>query len=204
MSITFTDPELAALDNSVISIGIFVRINTAPVVQRLWLGCRPIDPGVNVYDAGGDLYYGLGEISNVPEFEVLLMGQAERIDLSLSGVSQRIFDLVASNVSALKYVDVDIGIMLFDTSWQPLGPIRWIKKWTADLPGFAHVGARSPDETTARTVKLSVVSQLAGIKRPPYAYCTDQDQQRRSPGDLFFDHAKLYTQEVDKPWPPAS
>lgn len=198
-----SEAEIAALDGGSFRVGYFFRLATDPVV-RLWLGVGNIKPGVDAIDSEGDgaTYKGFGEITNVPAFRQLINGQAERIEFTLSGVSEEILQ-VASQQDApnVKGKDCALGFALMDDGWQLLGGIKWVRRYTADFLGINQSLTEDPDNPIIRTVVLSVGSIMTGRRRPGLSYFTDQDQRRRSDTDKFCERTTLYTQERRKSWP---
>jgi hypothetical protein len=199
-----SDQEYTALDGGSFRIGFFFRLATDPVV-RLWLGVGKIAPGVNAIDLTGAVYTGFGEIVNVPAFRQLINGQAERVEFTLSGVSEQIIQIASQeDAPNVRGKDCALGFALMGNTWQLLGPIRWIRRYTADFLAVRQTLTDNPDQPIVRTVTLSVGSLMTGRRRPGLSYFTDQDQRRRSAGspvDRFCERTVLYTQERRKSWP---
>lgn len=194
-----TSAELSALDADAQRIGAFFRLATDPIV-RLWLGVGPINPGVNALDLTGQTYRGLGELLNLPEFQHLLNGQAERVEFSLSGVSDEVLALASAESNNVQGKACDVGIGIFDSDWQLLGAVKWMWRGYADYLSITRSPAQTPDGQTVQTVALSVGSLMTGRRRRAFSYFTDQDQQARSPGDLFFERTPIYS-DNSKTWP---
>lgn len=189
--------ELAALDAGNVRIGLFFRLATTPVI-RLWLGIGKIEPGVNALDLTGATYTGMGELRNVPEFNQLINGQAERVEFTISGVSGDVLALASAEANDVKGKEVALGFGLMDSEWSLIGAVRWSRLFIAD---FLAIKQEPTDDAIVRTLTLSCASVMTGRRRPGLSYFSDADQQRRYPGDKFFERVPRYAQEIRKPWP---
>jgi hypothetical protein len=196
----FTDAENAALAGDYVRIGIFVNIGTA-VPLTVWLGIGDIEPGVNRVDETGATYSGLGQLTQVPEFQQLINFNADRWDLGLSGVSGDVLALTARRAAVVKHKTVSIGFALMDSDWKLLGEIRWSRRGFVDVVSISQDPQSDLNASITRKVSVSVGSQSSGRRRRGLSYLTDVDQQRRSPGDLFCERTTAYAQGVTKPFP---
>lgn len=194
------DAELAVLQSGMQRIGIFFRLDTSPVV-RLWLGIGNIEPGVNVLDLEGATYQGFGAIQDVPELNQMINGAAARVDFTLSGVSGDVLAIASGDdAEAVKGRAVAVGFGIFGSDWSLLGAIKWFANYTADYLAVQQ-SADDPMAPIVRTVTLSCGSLMTGRRRPSLSYFSDQDQQARSPGDLFCSLVARYAHGFQKPWP---
>lgn len=196
--------ELAALDGGSFRVGYFFRLATDPVL-RLWLGAGNIEPGVNAIDLTGATYSGLGQVVNVPSFRQLINGQAERFEITMSGVSADILQIASEeDAPNVRGKECAIGFALMDDDWQLLGQIRWIRRYIADFLSISQGITDDPANPIIRTVTLSIGSLMTGRRRPGLSYFTDADQKARStasPADRFCERTPYYVQEVRKAWP---
>jgi hypothetical protein len=196
----FTDDELAALAADTVSIGVFLRLDTVPVI-RLWLGFGDIAPGINVLDPSGATYHGFGELRDVPAFKQLLNGAAERVEFTLSGVSGDLLALASGDdADAVKGKAAVLGFALMNPRWALIGPVHWSAFYVADYLSISQqpADALSP---LIRTITLSCGSRFTGRRRPAFSYFSDQDQQARFPGDKFCSLTKNYAHGFNKTWP---
>lgn len=198
----FTDAELAVLESNTQRVGVFFRLATDSVV-RLWLGIGRIKPGVNQLDpVDGGVYYGFGELVDVPAFQQLTGGTAERVDFSLSGVSQKTLALAAVDAPTVKQRSVAVGLGIMAPEWKLLAPVHWCWRGTADFLQAAVVPAADETGQTTRSITLSVGSLFTGRRRRGLSFYTDMDQQRASPGDTFCENTVKIAAGSDKVWPP--
>lgn len=199
--IVFNAAELAVLESGTQRIGYFWRLDIDPVV-RLWLGVGDIRPGVNIYDADGSVYKGLGQITALPPFKQLTNGAAERITFVLSGVSGKVLQAAASgHPEQVKGKRVASGFAIMGQDWSLLGPVRWPANYTADYLSIEQDVVESPSDPVVRSVSLSCGTLLTGRRRPGYAYFSNQDQQARFPGDRFCERTPVYGNGFNKAWP---
>ena len=197
---TLTDDELTALDADRVNIGIFFRLETDPVV-RIWLGFGPINPGVNVLDTEGAEYNGFGELSEVPNFNQLLNGSAERVDFTLSGVSGDLLTIASGDdAQQVKGKRVTVGFALMDSDWSLIGSVHWCALYIADYLSIDQQPS-GVGEDPVRTISLSCGSRFTGRRRPSFSYFSDQDQVARFPGDRFCSLVSLYAHGFNKQWP---
>lgn len=178
-------------------VGIFFRLSVDPII-RLWVGLGDCQAGIDATDGSGATYSGLGAMVNLPALAQLVNGAADRVSFNLSGVTQRIATLAASEQTEVRGVTLMVGFGLFDGNWQLIQQPTWLRRLTVD---YLSVSRDQTGEQAVWTVSLSARSFLTGRRRPGLSYFTDDDQQARHSGDLFCKHATLYSQEVMKAWP---
>jgi hypothetical protein len=184
----------AALADARPRIGIYFRLMISPVA-RLWLGIGDCLAGIDATDGvDGSVYRGLGAVLDVPAFQQMVNGAADRIEFKLSGVSQRVRDMAASESETVKGVALNIGIGVFDKDWQQIDDPTWIKRLEVDYLSLAG-------DAGMRSVSISARTIFTGRRRPGLSYFTDREQQTRSAGDLFCARTALYSADYGKTWP---
>lgn len=197
----FNEAETAALESGSQRVGLFFRLETAPIV-RLWLGFGTIDPGVNRYDVTGAEYHGFGEIQNVPAVKQLINGKAERVEFTLSGVSGELLRIASGgDAQQVKGKRVAVGFALMGQDWQLLGPVKWIQNYSADYLRLDQSVSEDPAQPIVRSITLSCGSLLTARRRPALSYFSNQDQQKRYPGDRFCERTPVYANGFAKSWP---
>jgi hypothetical protein len=189
----------AALKSGNPRVGIFFRLAIDPPF-RMWLGIGDCQAGIDAADGAGAIYLGLGEVVGLPAFQQVLNGAADRIDIKLSGVSQRIIDTATMEADEVKGVPLNIGVGVFDEDWQLVGAPVWIKRLIVDYLSISGDGG-GPDRPAMRTVSLSARTIFTARRRPGLAFFTDSDQQQAHPGDRFCENAVHYSRQVSKTWP---
>lgn len=193
--------ELAALELDLQNIAVFWRLDT-PVPVRLWLGFGNIDSGENIFDPDGAEYVGFGEITDLPAFNQMLNGAAERVEFSLSGVTGSVLAIASGNdAESIKGVPVAVGIGFMGPDWQLLGDVHWFANYTADFLSTQQAETTDPEQPIVRKVVLSAGSLMTGRRRPSLSYFTRVDQQARSAGDFFCNLVGRYAHGFSKKWP---
>lgn len=193
--------ELAALDDGHVRIGFFFRLASTPVI-RLWLAVGKIETTQpDALDAAGAVYKGMGELRNIPEFNQLINGQAERVEFTLSGVSGDVLAAAAADINSVKDKEVSIGFALMDGDWQLIGPVKWVRTFYSDVPS---INQGATEDAIVRPLALSCGSLMTARRRPRLGLYSDAEQQREHPGDRIFERVPKYTSEIRKPWPAAA
>jgi hypothetical protein len=195
------EAELAALESGAVRLGVFFRLDTAPVV-RLWLGIGDIQPGVNALDPDGAEYKGFGAIQNVPAFKQLINGKAERVDFTLSGVSGDILAIASGgDAQQVKGKRTAVGFAIMAPDWSLLGAVKWCANYVADYLAIQQQVTADPQDPIVRTITLSCGTLMTGRRRPGLSYFSNQDQQARFPGDRFCERTPVYANGFNKTWP---
>lgn len=169
-------------------------------VLRLWGGVGSLSLSADAVETTSDaIYYGAGELANVPALEQLINGVADRVDFTLSGVGDNRLPQIADEEAAtVRGARVNIGVMFLDQDWSELLPQRWLWEGRADT---LDPESQATDAGRVRGLRLSVGSLFTGRRRPNSSFYTDKSQKTRSAGDLFCSRVGLYKQEQGKPWP---
>src|SRR5690606_13420591 len=101
-----------------------VRVDCDPVAL-VWSGLGFLDlPPDAVIPAPGERALGGGELISVPDFQQLIGGTAERLDLTFSGVDEETVRLALEDAPSVRGARVDIGTVQFDGDWQILA-VEW-------------------------------------------------------------------------------
>lgn len=162
-----------------------VRIASDPVAL-LWSGHGDLlVPADHVIGAEDAIALGAGELVNIPDFQLLINGLAERLDFTLSGVSEETIRLALEDAPSVAGARVDIGRMDMGPDWQQIAPVEWEATFEARSLTVASNGS---GEDRVRSLKLTVAAGDTTRSRAPLAFFTDADQRRRSPDDAIFDH----------------
>jgi hypothetical protein len=186
-----------ALASNAPRLGIFFRLGFATPL-RLWLGVGDINAKLDVTDGTGATYSGLGQIIDLPALQQLINGAADRVTFHLSGVSPDVLTVASTEADAVKGISLNLGIGVFGTNWQLLADPTWIKRLFVD---YLTVDRQDSKDGSVRTVALACRTVMTGRRRPGLSYFTDDEQQSRSPGDLFCNQVARYSVDVTKVWP---
>lgn len=159
---------------------ILFRIASDPVA-RIGSFVAPRIIPADIVEAEPALYLGGGDLVNVPDLEQAINGTASRIEITVSGVNAETLRLAAEDAASVKGAPCHVGNAYFDDDWQ-LTEVEWLAVLRADFLTTARQG------TTTRSITLSLGTGDTDRSHAPIAFWTDRDQNRRSPGDRFFDH----------------
>lgn len=163
------------------SIGI--RIACDPPA-RVWSGVGDLLVPADIVETVPAIYMGGGELVNAPDFQQAINGVAERLTLTVSGVSAESVRLALEDAPSVKGAKVHIVRFGFDGAWQ-LNEVEYESVFRADSLTTA---SQQQGDGRTRSITLSIGSENTDRSRAPVAFWTDSDQRRRSPTDRFFDH----------------
>lgn len=192
-----TDAMAAALASGGVRLGVFLRLET-PAPLRIWMGVGDCPARVDATDGGGETYYGFGEVIAVPAFQQLVNGQADRVEFSLSGVSQRVDQLASGEAGDVRGAYLRVGVAAFDRTWALIEQPTWLRTFVAD---YLTRKRDNSEGEAVYTIAISARSLFTGRRRPALSFWNDKDQQARSPGDEFCERTSLYSVDVSKAWP---
>lgn len=189
----------AQIDGHLIRRSVLLYIATDEPV-RAWTGVGPYDHPGDTVDTDGGTYLGLGEMQDIPALQQLVNGVAQRIELSLSGVDERIVALADADAPEVRSKAVTLGLQFFGENWQPLGDTLWIWSGEADVVKTSSIS--TPGFDRYRTITLSVGSLTTGRRRPRLSFWTRAQQRLKSLLDAFCDRTGLYSADTELKWPP--
>ncbi|MEJ7933484.1 hypothetical protein WG907_04330 [Sphingobium sp. AN558] len=163
---------------------VLFRLLSDPPVY-LWSGYGPLETAADALDAGGASWRGAAELVSVPTLKQLINGEADRIEVKVSGVSPHTLRLAHEDRASVKGAAANIGIIEFDDAWQQQGPIKW--HWSG-LGGVIITESVASENGRDWSVTLSMASADTYLSNPRLSFFTAADQAKRSPTDQFFSH----------------
>lgn len=158
----------------------------------LLLPADDVLPEETIVSGGGDLV-------SLPEIEQLINGTAQRVEVTISGVSQRAVALAAEETPEVSGAAAYIGRIQFDEDWQLAGPVVW--EWTGEGRALT-VGGEDGSEGRTRSITLRLGSGDTTRSRAPLSFFTDADQRRDFPTDAFFSHVGAINSGTSRRWGP--
>lgn len=199
MPITYEADEIAALEGSFCSFAGLVRIAT-PDPVRLWTGVGSRAVTGSAFDPDGSVFLGAGRLIDLPTFQRVWNGLAERVTITLTGVTDDMRDLVYVEADDVRGAIVRLGIIVLGETWEQIGPVRWLRRGRADT---IETENRPGERERVKTISLSIGSQLTGRKVPGAGVYTSADQQMRpgSDDDRFCERTPGMTQLAVQKWP---
>jgi hypothetical protein len=144
---------------------------------RLWTGHGQLI-------AEGTEYDGTGQLIGLPDIKALINGVAERLDVTISGVSPDALRLLDDERHTIPQSPARIGRVSFDDEWQVSG-VEWLWQGVADS---VNIGSQPSENGRIRTVSIGFASGNTRRSNPQIALFTDADQRKRSSDDAFFSH----------------
>jgi hypothetical protein len=174
-----------------------VRIASDPIA-RLHSGFGDlVIPADNVEDDPA-LYLGGGGLINLPDYQQLVNGAADRLDVTISGVAAETLVLASTEAEAVGGAQIHLGRLDLDEDWQPIAPVEWEAVFRADSLSVSSTAG----EVRNRSIKLSIATADTRRARAPNAYFTDVDQRAKSPGDRIFAFVSAITQGASRRFGP--
>lgn len=140
-----------------------------------------------------------GNLLNIPDLEQLINGTAQRIEISLSGVSQETLRFAQEESAQVSGAPVYIGRIQFDDDWQQAGPVEW--EWQGEGRNLS-VGSEDGADGHVRTLTLRVAAGDTTRSRSPIAFFTDADQHRDFPDDDVFSYVGGINNGTSRRWGP--
>lgn len=175
-----------------------IRIDCDPVA-RIWGGVGDLMIPADIVEDEPALYLGGGQLVNVPDFQALINGTAERLSITVSGVTPETVALAREEAASVKGARVHLVRFGFDDAWQ-LTEVEYENVFRAD----SLTTASQPSDTgRSRSITLSIGTEDTNRSHAPIAFWTAADQRRRSPTDLFFDHIAGITSGTSRRFGPS-
>lgn len=141
---------------------------------------------------------GAGELVNIPDLEMLINGKAQRLDITLSGVSPETIALATDEAPQVPNAPVWIGRVEFDQAWQ-VTAVEW--EWSGEGRSLS-VSSQDNAGGRTRSIMLSVAAGDTRRRRAPNAFFTDADQRRDFPTDTVFSHVAGISAGITRKWGP--
>ena len=160
-----------------------IRIDCDPPA-RVWNGVGNLHIPADIVEAEPATYLGGGELLSAPDFQQLVNGTADRLSITVSGVSAESQRLALEDAESVKGAKVHLVRFDFDDEWQ-LVNVEYECVLRADS---VTTSSDQTEDGRTRTITLSIGTADTDRSRAPIAFWTGADQRRRSPTDRFFDH----------------
>jgi hypothetical protein len=158
----------------------------------LALAADAVLPADTIAEGGGDLV-------NLPDLEQLINGTAQRLEVTLSGVSEGVVAIAREEAADVQYAPAYIGRVEFGEDWQQAGPVVW--EWSGEGRGLICAGEDS-DSGRTRSITLKLASGETTRSRAPLSFFTDADQRRDFPDDDFFAYVAGINAGTSRRWGP--
>jgi len=177
----FTTEQIEALSQKSVRIAFLCELQFVSDTAYVWNG------EYNLF-SGGQTWMPLHGIGRIEGLGMSGDAASEQVTLSLSGVPDyepNILALALEQTPEANQQLVKVYLQFFDEEWQPIGVpvLMWF--------GFMQpprVSRTTTDSTDGQVQSITVTAENAFFNRSraPYGRNTDRDQQKRYPGDKYF------------------
>lgn len=174
------------------------RIET-DIPATVWTGHGDLVLPADLVLAEPTVAMGGGHLLDVPDFDQLLNGTAQRLEIQLSGVDEETIALALDEAAQVPGAAVYIGRVEFDDSWQLTGPVAW--EWSGTGVNLS-VTSESTENGRTRGLTLVIASGDTTRRRASLSFFTDADQRRAFPTDAIFSHVGGITAGTSRRWGP--
>lgn len=126
---------------------------------------------------------GGGELISIPDWQTLINGTAERLNLVLSGVSEEVVRFAVEDAETVRGAAVYVGTIKYQEDWS-LDTIEWEAVFEARSLSVSR--PQSQDAQVSRSITLAIVQGESTRARAANSYYTDADQRLKYPTDAIF------------------
>lgn len=177
----------------------FVFYIATPDPAVFWSGHGPLLLPADDVVPDPVVIMGAGELVDIPALEQLINGKAQRLEVTMSGVSEETVAIAAEEALSIAGSAVSIGRIEFDEAWQ-IVDVEW--EWFGEARGLT-VNSQPADQGRNRSITLSVVAGDPSRRRPALAFFTDADQRYDFPDDAVFSNVAGISQGTTRRWGPS-
>lgn len=176
----------------------FVFYIDTPDPAVFWSGVGPLLLAADAVVPSPMIIMGAGQLVDIPALEQLINGKAQRLEVTLSGVSEETVALAAEEAPTIPGAPVYIGRIEFDENWQVVA-IEW--EWTGQGIGLS-VSSQDSSGLRVRSLVLTIGAGDTSRRRSAFAYFTDADQRYDFPDDAVFSNVGGISQGTTRRWGP--
>ncbi len=125
---------------------------------------------------------GAGQLVDIPALELLINGKAQRLEVTLSGVSEETIAIAVDEAAQIPGTPVHIARITFGEAWQIVS-VDW--EWAGEGRGLT-ISSQDAGSSRVRTLVLSIAAGDVSRRRPALSFFTDADQRYDFPDDAVF------------------
>lgn len=195
-----TDEEIRLLRGPQPNLACLLRMNLPGGTIRLYAGFGdfPVPPGG--METEGGVYTCVGRWGgDLPDFDWLMNGQVQALDLQLSGVDVETARSYLYERDTIIGAPAAFGWAVLDERFKLAGPVHWPRWGYLAQPRLSR--SRTGPAQWTRTLGVSLMCGPVQRRKPTHTYYTGPDQRRRSPDDAFCDRTPLLNVQSTRPWP---
>lgn len=197
-----TDEEIRLLRGPQPNLACFFRAEFPEETIRLFAGFGDFPVPAGGLETDGGVYTSIGRWGgDLPEFDWLMNGQVQAIDLQLSGVDIETARAFLYERSIVIGAPAGFGWGVLDERFKLAGPVHWTRRGYLAQPRLSK--QRTARAKWVRTMGVTLMSGAVKRRKPTHTYLTGPDQRRRegSEDDAFCDRTPLLNVRSTRPWP---
>lgn len=183
MSAFFDAATIEHLKSSDPRVSLLVEFEFKPETMRVWQG------DTDLITNDGRVWsplYGAGTIEGIG---VTGSATSAAATFAIDASVEEHLALALEDTTAVLDQMVRVYVQVFDGDWQPAGAPILIWLGFMQPPEVTRVPMSEFDGATL-SIKLTAENPFFNRSKAPAGRYTDRDQQRRSPGDRFFQHVQ--------------
>lgn len=177
----FSPEQIAALSAGEVRVDLLTKMEFRAGTVYLWNGTTGLETGGQTWKP----MHGAGVIDGL---SVPTGTTADSVTFQLNGLPDQATDLLKEALEESQDAAqqlVIVYLQLFDEDWQPVGAPIGIWWGFMQSPRITRTPMQGT-EGAIQSISLTAENAFFNRSRPPYGRYTDRDQQKRSPGDKFF------------------
>lgn len=173
-----TVQEMVSGRNVHVTLG--VKFEFASETVRCWLGRGTFTAADNTE------WIGLGEVASIDGVQASAIVSIDPVTITLSGLDASLMEMTREQATEIRGRRCGVYILCFDENWQALDEPYLVELYLMEKATFSVDGE-------SRTMSITVTAEpLFYTKHIPLtSFVTDQDQQRKYPGDKVFERVAL-------------
>jgi len=179
---------------------VFWRLGTEPPLN-VWCGIGDFEGEMSPVSVGSETYLGSGIFGQLDELQQLANGEFERCDFTLSGLNQAVANLIATDDTEVRGAPVHVGLLAFDSDWQPATPIIPVAVLTAEQVSLQQDKPSNIRQPRTYSVIITCVYGHATRSRSKITNWSPPHQKRRDGVDTSCDWVFRYQSGYDVAWP---
>ena len=187
----FSSDQINLVSQREVRIAFLTELQFVSQTAYVWNGNYPLF-------AGGRTWMALNGIGRIDGLGQNGDAQSDQITLSLNGLPNQEPDILALALSQTPEANqqlVKVYVQLFDSDWQVIGSPALI--WFGFMqPPKVSRSEGGDEEGQVQEISVTAENAFFNRSRAPYGRNTDRDQQKRYPGDKFFQFTASLQQKV--------
>lgn len=177
----FTSDQVTAFSQNSVRIAFLCELQFVSQTAYVWNGEYNLS-------SGGQTWMPMHGIARIEGLGMSGDAASEQVTLSMSGIPDyepNILALALEQTPEANQQLVKIYLQFFDENWQPVG--NPVMVWFGFMqPPRVSRTTQSEFDGQVQSITVTAENAFFNRSRAPYGRNTDRDQQKRYPGDKFF------------------